>query len=114
MVGDSVAAGGGRRPGRFLPAVGLRRGALRRWALWRLPRRGQVLYLVAIDTLAVAATVLAALRFPPLATMQAPIALLLGGMQVSAELDRAGERHREETLLGPGVDTPWIFAGAPA
>jgi diguanylate cyclase (GGDEF)-like protein len=111
MVGDSVAAGGGRRPGRFLPAVVLRRWALRRWALWRLPRRGQVLYLVVIDTLAVAATVLAALRFPPLATMLAPFALLLGGMLVSAELARAVERHREETLLGPGVDTPWIFAG---
>ncbi|WP_284744774.1 GGDEF domain-containing protein [Amycolatopsis sp. RTGN1] len=111
MVGDSVAAGGGRRPGRFLPAVVLRRWALRRWALWRLPRRGQVLYLVAIDVLAVAATVLAALRFPPLATMLAPFALLLGGMLVSAELARGVERHREETLLGPGVDTPWIFAG---
>jgi diguanylate cyclase (GGDEF)-like protein len=111
MVGDSVAAGGGRRPGRFLPAVVLRRWALRRWALWRLPRRGQVVYLVAIDTLAVAATVLAALRFPPLATMLAPFALLVGGMLVSAELARAVERHREETLLGPGVDTPWIFAG---
>ncbi len=106
MVGDSVAAGGGRRPGRFLPAV-----VPRRWALWRLPRRGQVLYLVAIDVLAVAAAVLAALRFPPLAAMLTPFALLLGGMLVSAELARTVERHREDTLLGPGVDTPWIFAG---
>lgn len=106
MVGDSVAAGGGRRPGRILPAV-----VPRRWALWRLPRRGQVLYLVAIDVLAVAAAVLAALRFPPLAAMLTPFALLLGGMLVSAELARTVERHREETLLGPGVDTPWIFAG---
>ncbi|WIX97989.1 GGDEF domain-containing protein [Amycolatopsis mongoliensis] len=107
MVGDStVAAGGERRPGRFLPAV-----VPLRWALWRLPRRGQVVYLVAVDALAVAAAVLAALRFPPLATMAAPFALLLGGMLVSAELARAVERHREETLLGPGVDTPWIFAG---
>ncbi|SEF37736.1 diguanylate cyclase (GGDEF) domain-containing protein [Amycolatopsis pretoriensis] len=106
MVGDSVAAGGGRRPGRFLPAV-----VLQRWALWRLPRRGQVLYLVAIDVLAVAAAVLAALRFPPQAAMLTPFALLLAGMLVSAELARTVERHREDTLLGPGVDTPWIFAG---
>jgi diguanylate cyclase (GGDEF)-like protein len=104
MVGDSVAVGGGRR--RFLPAF-----VLQRWALWRLPRRGQVLYLVAIDVLAVAAAVLAALRFPPLAAMLTPFALVLGGMLVSAELARAAERHREDTLLGPGVDTPWIFAG---
>ncbi|MGK3203479.1 diguanylate cyclase [Amycolatopsis sp. MEPSY49] len=106
MVGDSVAAGGGRRPSRFLPAV-----VPRHWALWRLPRRGQVLYLVAIDVLAVVAAVLAALRFPPLAAMLTPFALLLGGMLVSAELARTVERHREDTLLGPGVDTPWIFAG---
>ncbi|MEV4142740.1 GGDEF domain-containing protein [Amycolatopsis sp. NPDC049691] len=106
MVGDSVAAGGGRRPGRFLPAV-----VPGRWALWRLPRRGQVLYLVAIDVLAVAATVLAAVRFPPLAVMLTPFALLLAGMLASAELARTVERHREDTLLGPGVDTPWIFAG---
>jgi diguanylate cyclase (GGDEF)-like protein len=107
MVGDStVAAGGGRRPGRFLPAV-----LLQRWALWRLPRRGQVWYLLLVDTLAVAAVALAALRFPPLAAMLTPFALLLGGMLVSAELARPVERHREETLLGPGVDTAWIFAG---
>jgi diguanylate cyclase (GGDEF)-like protein len=112
MVGDStVAAGGGRRPGRFLPAVILQRWALRRWALWRLPRRGQVCYLVLIDVLAVAAVVLAAVRFPPLAAMLPPFALLLGGMLVSAELARPVERHREDTLLGPGIDTPWIFAG---
>ncbi|MGW5718041.1 diguanylate cyclase [Amycolatopsis sp. NPDC003865] len=106
MVGDSVAAGGGRRPGRFLPAV-----VPRRWALWRLPRRGQVLYLVTIDVLAVAAAVLAAVRFPPLAAMLTPFAVLLAGMLGSAELARTVERHREDTLLGPGVDTPWIFAG---
>ncbi|UOX93110.1 GGDEF domain-containing protein [Amycolatopsis sp. FBCC-B4732] len=106
MVGDSVAAGGGRRPGRFLPAV-----VLARWALWRLPRRGQVLYLVAVDVLAVAAVALAAVRFPPLPAMLGPFALLLGGLLVSAELARPVERHREDTLLGPGVDTPWIFAG---
>ncbi|MCR6482785.1 GGDEF domain-containing protein [Amycolatopsis sp. OK19-0408] len=107
MVGDStVAAGGGRRPGRFLPAF-----VLRRSALWRLPRRSQVCYLVVVDALAVAAVVLAAVRFPPLATMLTPFALLLAGMLVSAELARPVERHREDTLLGPGVDTPWIFAG---
>ncbi|GAB3141631.1 GGDEF domain-containing protein [Amycolatopsis stemonae] len=107
MVGDStVAAGGGRRPGRFLPAV-----VLQRWALWRLPRRAQVCYLVAVDVLAVAATALAAVRYPPFAAMLTPFALLLGGMLVSAELTRGVERHREDTLLGPGVDTPWIFAG---
>src|SRR2546423_552010 len=50
MVGDSVAAGGGRRPGRFLPAV-----ALGRWALWRLPRRGPGPYPAAIGVLARAA-----------------------------------------------------------
>jgi diguanylate cyclase (GGDEF)-like protein len=32
-------------------------------------------------------------------------------MLVAAELSRSVERHREDTLLGPGVDTPWIFAG---
>jgi diguanylate cyclase (GGDEF)-like protein len=32
-------------------------------------------------------------------------------MLLSAELARPVERHREDTLLGPGVDTPWIFAG---
>jgi diguanylate cyclase (GGDEF)-like protein len=107
MVGDStVAAGGERRPGRFLPAV-----VLSRWALWRLPRRGQVCYLVLVDVLAVSAVVLAALRYPPLAAMLVPFALLLGGMLLSAELARPVERHREDTLLGPGVDTPWIFAG---
>src|SRR5947207_3940376 len=106
MVGDSVAAGGGRRPGRFVPAV-----VLGRWALWRLPRRGQVLYLVTIDVLAVAAVALATVRFPPLSAMLGPFALLLGGMLVSAELARPVERHREDTLLGPGVDTPWVFAG---
>ncbi|MDQ7803129.1 diguanylate cyclase [Amycolatopsis sp. A133] len=112
MVGDStVAAGGERRPGRFLPALVLRRWALRRWALWRLPRRGQVCYLVGVDTLAVAAVVLAAVRFPPLASMLVPFALLAAGMLGSAELARPVERHREDTLLGPGVDTPWIFAG---
>jgi diguanylate cyclase (GGDEF)-like protein len=108
MVGDStVAAGGGRRPGRFLLAV-----PLQRWAVWRLPRRGQVLYVVAVDALAVAAVALAAVRFPPLATMVPPFALLLGGMLLTAELSRPVERHREDTLLGPGVDTPWVFAGA--
>ncbi|SFW77860.1 GGDEF domain-containing protein [Amycolatopsis australiensis] len=106
MVGDSVAAGGGRRAGRFVPAV-----VLARWALWRLPRRGHVCYLVAIDAVAVVAVVLAAVRYPPLAAMLPPFALLLGGMLVSAELARSVERHREDTLLGPGVDTPWIFAG---
>ncbi|RSD17185.1 GGDEF domain-containing protein [Amycolatopsis eburnea] len=106
MVGDSVAAGGGRRPGRLLPAV-----VLGRWALWRLPRRGQVLYLVTVDVLAVAAVALAAVRFPPLPGLLGPFALLLGGMLVSAELARPVERHREDTLLGPGVDTPWVFAG---
>ncbi|RSM46637.1 GGDEF domain-containing protein [Amycolatopsis balhimycina DSM 5908] len=107
MVGDStVAAGGERRPGRFLPAV-----VLSRWALWRLPRRGQVCYLVLVDVLAVSAVVLAALRYPPLTAMLVPFALLLGGMLLSAELARPVERHREDTLLGPGVDTPWIFAG---
>jgi diguanylate cyclase (GGDEF)-like protein len=110
MVGDStVAAGGGRRPGRFLPAV-----PLQRWAVWRLPRRGQVLYVVAVDVLAVAAVALAAVRFPPLASMLPPFALLVGGMLVTAELSRPVERHREDTLLGPGVDTPWIFAGVVA
>src|SRR3954447_4871307 len=103
MVGDStVGAGGDRRPGRFLPAV-----VLSRWALWRLPRRGQVCYLVLVDVLAVSAVVLAALRYPPLAAMLVPFALLLGGMLLSAELARPVERHREDTLLGPGVDTPW-------
>ncbi|MEV6826979.1 GGDEF domain-containing protein [Amycolatopsis sp. NPDC051102] len=112
MVGDStVAAGGERRPGRFLAALVLQRSALRRWALWRLPRRGRICYLVGVDALALAAVVLAALRFPPLAVMLGPFALLLGGMLVSAELARPVERHREDTLLGPGVDTPWIFAG---
>ncbi|MEU4247638.1 GGDEF domain-containing protein [Amycolatopsis sp. NPDC026612] len=112
MVGDSsVAAGGERRPGRFLPALVLQRWALRRWALWRLPRRGQVCYVVLVDVLAVAAVVLAAVRFPPLAAMLGPFALLAAGMLVSAELVRPVERHREDTLLGPGVDTPWIFAG---
>ncbi|MET8847958.1 GGDEF domain-containing protein [Amycolatopsis sp. NPDC004625] len=107
MVGDStVAAGGGRRPGRFLPAL-----LLQRWALWRLPRRGQVCYLLGVDALAVAAVVLAAVRFPPLPAMLGPFALLTAGMLVSAELARPVERHREDTLLGPGVDTPWIFAG---
>jgi diguanylate cyclase (GGDEF)-like protein len=107
MVGDStVAAGGGRRSGRFLPAV-----FLQRWALWRLPRRTQVCFLVAVDVIAVAAAVLAAVRFPPLAAMLPPFALLLGGMLVSAEVSRPVERHREDTLLGPGVDAPWIFAG---
>ncbi|MBE1496633.1 diguanylate cyclase (GGDEF)-like protein [Amycolatopsis lexingtonensis] len=106
MVGDSVAAGGGRRPGRLLPAV-----VLGRWALWRLPRRSQVLYLVTVDVLAVAAVALAAVRFPPDSALLGPFALLLGGMLVCAELARPVERHREDTLLGPGVDTPWIFAG---
>ncbi|MFJ1764706.1 diguanylate cyclase [Amycolatopsis sp. NPDC088138] len=107
MVGDStVAAGGGRRPGRFLLAV-----PLQRWAVWRLPRRGQVLFVVVVDVLAVAAVALAAVRFPPLASMLPPFALLAGGMLVTAELSRPVERHREDTLLGPGVDTPWVFAG---
>ncbi|MEV4053459.1 GGDEF domain-containing protein [Amycolatopsis sp. NPDC049688] len=112
MVGDStVAAGGERRPGRLLAALLPQRWSPRRWALWRLPRRGQVCYLLGVDALAVAAVVLAALRFPPLPAMLAPFALLLGGMLVSAELARPVERHREDTLLGPGVDTPWVFAG---
>ncbi|WP_410616556.1 diguanylate cyclase [Amycolatopsis sp. lyj-109] len=112
MVGDStVAAGGERRPGRFLPALALGRWAPRRWALWRLPRRGRIWYLLGVDVLAIAAVVLAALRFPPLAAMLTPFALLTAGMLVSAELARPVERHREDTLLGPGVDTPWIFAG---
>ncbi|WP_410592006.1 diguanylate cyclase [Amycolatopsis sp. lyj-23] len=112
MVGDStVAAGGERRPGRFLPALVPQRWALRRWALWGLPRRGSVCYLVGVDALAVAAVVLAALRFPPATAVVAPFALLAAGMVVSAELARPVERHREDTLLGPGVDTPWIFAG---
>ncbi|WP_410570081.1 diguanylate cyclase [Amycolatopsis sp. cmx-4-61] len=112
MVGDStVAAGGDRRPGRFLPALVPRRWALRRWALWGLPRRGSVCYLVGVDALAVAAVALAALRFPPATAMLTPFALLAAGMLVSAELARPVERHREDTLLGPGVDTPWIFAG---
>ncbi|NBH04799.1 GGDEF domain-containing protein, partial [Amycolatopsis sp. SID8362] len=78
-----------------------------------LPRRGQVLYLVTVDVLAVAvaAVALAAVRFPPLPGLLGPFALLLGGMLVSAELARPVERHREDTLLGPGVDTPWVFAG---
>jgi diguanylate cyclase (GGDEF)-like protein len=107
MVGDSaVAAGRGRRGGRLLSAV-----LLQRWALLRLPRRTQVCFLVAVDVLAVAAGVLAAVRFPPLTALLPPFALLLAGMLVSAELTRPVERHREDTLLGPGVDTPWIFAG---
>ncbi|WP_326954638.1 GGDEF domain-containing protein [Amycolatopsis sp. NBC_01286] len=107
MVGDStVAAGGGRRPGRSLLAV-----PLQRWALWRLPRRTQVCFVVVVDVLAVAAVALAAVRFPPLASMLPPFALLAGGMLVTAELSRPVERHREDTLLGPGVDTPWVFAG---
>jgi len=112
MVGDStVAAGGERRPGRFPAALVLRRWAVRRWALWRLPSRGRVCYFVGVDVLAVAAVVLAAVRFPPLAAMLVPFALLTAGMLGSAELARPVERHREDTLLGPGVDTPWIFAG---
>ncbi|SEC40762.1 diguanylate cyclase (GGDEF) domain-containing protein [Amycolatopsis tolypomycina] len=112
MVGDStVAAGGGRRPGRFLSALVLQHRSPRQWALWRLPRRGQVWYFVGVDVLAVTAVVLAAVRFPPLAAMLTPFALLAAGMLVSAELARPVERHREDTLLGPGVDTPWIFAG---
>ncbi|MDX3186801.1 GGDEF domain-containing protein [Streptomyces sp. MN03-5084-2B] len=112
MVGDStVAAGGEGRPGRFLAALAVRRWSLRQWALWRLPRRGQVWYFLGVDALAVAAVVLAAVRFPPLAAMLTPFALLAAGMLGSAELARPVERHREDTLLGPGVDTPWIFAG---
>jgi diguanylate cyclase (GGDEF)-like protein len=111
MVGDSTVAAGGERPGRFLAALVLRRWALRRWALWRLPRRSQVCYLVVVDAVAVAAVVFAALRYPPLTAMLTPFALLVAGMLVSAELARPVERHREDTLLSPGVDTPWVFAG---
>ena len=107
MVGDStVAAGDGSRSGRILPTLGLEG-----WALWRLPRRSHICYLLTVDGLAVAALALTTVRLPPLAAMMTPFALLLGVMLVSAELARPVERHREDTLLGPGVDAPWIFAG---
>lgn len=107
MVGDSTIAGGDEnRWNRFLSAA-----VPDRWALWRLPRRSLVGYFLTVEVLAVAATALAAIRFPPLAAMLTPFALLLAGMLVSAELARPVERHREDTLLGPGVDTPWVFAG---
>lgn len=84
---------------------------LERWALWRLPRRPLVWYVLAVDVVAVAAVALAAVRLPPTTALLTPFALLLAGMLLSAEVARPVERHREETLLGPGIDTPWIFAG---
>lgn len=85
--------------------------AFERWDLWRLPRRSVAWYVLAIDVLAVAATTLAIVRFPPSAAMLTPFGLLAAGMLLSAEAARPVERHREDTLLGLGLDTPWIFAG---
>jgi len=82
-----------------------------RWALWRLSRRSRVWYVLAVDILAIAATALAVVRFPPTTVTLTPFALLAAGMLLSAEAARSVERHREDTLLGLGLDIPWIFAG---
>ncbi|MFD9890284.1 diguanylate cyclase [Amycolatopsis sp. NPDC059027] len=106
MVGESaMAAGNGRRRGR----VPLIAGAAD-WALWRLPRRGLVWYLLAVDVVAVAGTALAAVRFPPSRPVLLPFVVLLAGLLVCAELCRTVERVRVD-VLDSGIDLPWIFAG---
>ncbi|MFE0022755.1 diguanylate cyclase [Amycolatopsis sp. NPDC059021] len=106
MVGESaMAAGDGRRRGRG-PLIA---GAAD-WALWRLPRRGLVWYLLVVDVVAVAGTALAAVRFPPSRPVLLPFVVLLAGLLVCAELCRTVERARAD-VLDPGIDIPWIFAG---
>jgi diguanylate cyclase (GGDEF)-like protein len=106
MVGDStIAAGDGSRWSRLRSTAGPAS-----WALWRLPRRSLAWYLLTVEILAVAGTVLVALKAPPVLSLLMPFALLLAGMLLSAELARPVERHREDTLLAPGLDAPWIFA----
>ncbi|MFI5608001.1 diguanylate cyclase [Amycolatopsis sp. NPDC051903] len=104
MVGDPATAGGG--PRRRSP------GVVANWALWRVRTRALLAFVLCVDVLALAATVLVAVLLPRPLTGVTGFAVLVAGLLGCAELCRSAERERGETLLGPGFGTPWVFAGA--
>ncbi|WIX78012.1 GGDEF domain-containing protein [Amycolatopsis carbonis] len=104
MVGDPATAGGGERR-RFPVAVA-------NWGLWRVRTRALAAFVVCVDMVALAATIVVAVLVPLPLTGSARFAVLAAGLLVSAELSRSAERGRGETLLGQGFGTPWVFAGA--
>jgi diguanylate cyclase (GGDEF)-like protein len=91
-----------------------RRGpaALRRWALWELPNRALIGYVLLIDLVAVTGTALAFAARPLSLGDLFPTVVLVSCIVLYTELSRPIEKIRERFAGTPhiGLDTVWMFA----
>lgn len=82
------------------------------WALWQLPKRGLVGYVIAVDVVALVGMVWALIKIPMTTTEIFPTAVLVGCTITYTELSRPIEKIRERFAGIPhiGLDTVWMFA----
>ncbi len=86
--------------------------ALTNWALWRLPNRGLIGFVLLVDVVAIAASVWTFLRVPLGTGDVVPFAVLISCVVLYTELSRPVERIRERFAGTPHIslDSVWMFA----
>ncbi|MEV6913282.1 GGDEF domain-containing protein [Amycolatopsis sp. NPDC051071] len=86
--------------------------ALTNWALWRLPHRGLIGFVLLVDVVAIAGPTWSLLRVPVTPGDAVPFAVLLLSVVLYTELSRPVERVRERFAGTPHIslDSVWTFA----
>lgn len=86
--------------------------ALTKWALWRLPNRGLIGFVLLVDLAAIAGTAWTVLRVPFTASDALPFVILITCVVLYTELSRPVERVRERFAGTPHIslDSVWTFS----
>ncbi|WP_233629796.1 GGDEF domain-containing protein [Amycolatopsis sp. WAC 04197] len=86
--------------------------ALTNWALWRLPNRGLIGFVLLVDVAAIAGSAWSFLRVPFTEGDALPFAILILSSVLYTELSRPVERVRERFAGTPHIslDSVWTFA----
>ncbi|MEU3624465.1 GGDEF domain-containing protein [Amycolatopsis coloradensis] len=86
--------------------------ALTNWALWRLPHRGLIGFVLLVDVAAIAGSAWSFLRVPFTPGDAVPFAVLIVSAVLHTELSRPVERVRERFAGTPHIslDSVWTFA----
>ncbi|WP_237774629.1 GGDEF domain-containing protein [Actinosynnema sp. ALI-1.44] len=85
--------------------------AVRHWALWQLPKRALVAYVLAVELAAVAGVVAALVLIPIPSSNLAPFLLLTSCILVYSELSMPIERLRRVARPFVDLNAVWMFAG---